>query len=197
MTATGQVIGSVPYLAPEQVSGEEAGPAADVYALGLVLIECVTGRRCYPGARVEATVARLHTSPAVPADVPDWMGDVLSAMTSRHAARRPTADTVVDALRSHDAEPVLAVTAPVDLAAMAGLAASTDPTGGRATVPTAGEPPAADATTRMDRTRCCRPARRRAAAAHGLLRPAASGGPSPPVCSPSPRRGGVDDRHAG
>ncbi|MBO0827335.1 MAG: serine/threonine protein kinase [Streptosporangiales bacterium] len=43
MTATGQAIGTAAYLAPEQVRGATAGPAADVYALGLVLLECLTG----------------------------------------------------------------------------------------------------------------------------------------------------------
>jgi len=156
-TATGQVVGSAPYLAPEQVAGDGAGPEVDVYALGLVLIECVTGRRCYPGAGVEAAVARLHTSPAVPADLPDWLGDVLAAMTARHAARRPPADAVVEALRSQSSEPVLAATAPLALATTAPAAATdptavADPAGGRTIDAPAGDRPAPAATTRIDRT---------------------------------------------
>ena len=65
-TATGAVAGTAAYLAPEQVRGETVGPAADVYALGLVLIEARTGQREYPGAMVESATARLYRRPVVP-----------------------------------------------------------------------------------------------------------------------------------
>ena len=112
LTSTGQVVGSAPYLAPEQVAGEEAGPATDVYALGLVMIECLTGRRCYPGTLVEAAVGRLHRPPVVPPDVPAWLRDILTAMTARDPTARPTAAAVAEALRRRDADPVLDATAP-------------------------------------------------------------------------------------
>ena len=60
---------------PEQVRGEEVGPPADVYALGLVLLESLTGRREYPGAAVESATARLYRRPAVPDELPaSWAG---------------------------------------------------------------------------------------------------------------------------
>ena len=67
VTGTGYVVGTAAYLAPEQVRGELVGPETDVYALGLVLIEALTGRREYPGALVESAMARLYRAPAVPA----------------------------------------------------------------------------------------------------------------------------------
>jgi eukaryotic-like serine/threonine-protein kinase len=121
LTRTGQLIGSAPYLAPEQVMGERAGPAADVYSLGLVVIECLTGRPCYPGGQIEAAISRLHRPPSVPSDLPRWLRDVLSAMTARDPMRRPSADTVAEALRRGNAEPVLAATAPLDLDALTAL----------------------------------------------------------------------------
>ncbi len=66
VTGTGYVVGTAAYLAPEQVRGEWVGPEADVYALGLVLLESLTGRREYPGALVESATARLHRPPGIP-----------------------------------------------------------------------------------------------------------------------------------
>ncbi len=98
-TGTSQVVGTASYLAPEQVRGEEVGPPADVYALGLVLLECLTGYREYQGDRVEAAVARLHRPPVIPQDVPAGLARLLAAMTSLTSRRRPTAAQVADRLR--------------------------------------------------------------------------------------------------
>ncbi|MFJ6671688.1 serine/threonine-protein kinase [Actinosynnema sp. NPDC091369] len=99
VTKTRAVVGTASYLAPEQVRGEEVGPPADVYALGLVLLECLTGYREYQGDRVEAAVARLHRPPLIPHDVPAGLSRLLAAMTSLSAHRRPTAAQVADRLR--------------------------------------------------------------------------------------------------
>ena len=99
ITTTSQVVGTAAYLAPEQVRGEEVGPPADVYALGLLLLECLTGYREYQGNRVEAAVARLHRPPQIPQDVPAGLARLLARMTSLSARRRPTAAQVADELR--------------------------------------------------------------------------------------------------
>ena len=44
LTATGTVIGTLPYMAPEVVRGQKASPASDIYALGAVMYECISGR---------------------------------------------------------------------------------------------------------------------------------------------------------
>jgi eukaryotic-like serine/threonine-protein kinase len=64
LTNPGEMVGTVCYLAPEQVAGVEVGPAADIYALGLVLLECLTGRTEYDGTEVEIAVARLYRPPS-------------------------------------------------------------------------------------------------------------------------------------
>ena len=89
LTGTGQLIGSLPYLAPEQVEGGPVGPPADIYALGLVVIECLTGHPCYPGAQIDAAMARLHRPPAVPGGTPQWLGALLTAMTERAPGAAP------------------------------------------------------------------------------------------------------------
>jgi len=98
-TATGAVAGTAAYLAPEQVRGEPVGPAADVYALGLVLIEARTGRREYPGAMVESATARLYRRPVVPPRLPRDLAALLYAMTDPDPAARPSAADVVAALQ--------------------------------------------------------------------------------------------------
>ena len=92
LTSTNEIIGTPAYLAPEQILGAEVGPPADVYALGLVLLECVTGEMEYAGGtRLEAALARLHRPPHIPATLPPEIADVLRAMTAAEPADRPTA----------------------------------------------------------------------------------------------------------
>lgn len=102
MTETGVVVGTPAYMAPEQVRGVRAGPAADVYALGLVLLEMLTGLREYPGGLVESAVARLHRRPRVPTSLPDPLRALLSAMTEDEPELRPTARDVAARLAAGD-----------------------------------------------------------------------------------------------
>jgi eukaryotic-like serine/threonine-protein kinase len=100
VTGTGYVVGTAAYLAPEQVRGEWVGPEADVYALGLVLLESLTGRREYPGALVESATARLHRAPGIPDDLPSALRTALHAMTALDPAVRPSAADVATLLGS-------------------------------------------------------------------------------------------------
>ncbi|WP_345341585.1 serine/threonine-protein kinase, partial [Actinomycetospora succinea] len=129
VTAAGMVIGTASYLSPEQVRGEPIDGAVDIYALGLVLIECLTGRREYPGNALEAAVARLHRRPVVPTGLSPGLEALLTAMTADDAVDRPTAEEVVAGLRGvsrevgMDAETVLSpvlMTAPTSIVAGSG-----------------------------------------------------------------------------
>ncbi|MGW3965516.1 serine/threonine-protein kinase [Amycolatopsis sp. NPDC005003] len=100
ITGTGLIPGTAAYLAPEQVSGEPAGPPADVYALGLILLECLTGQREYPGTMVEAAMARLTRPPRIPEDAPAALAYTLRRMTQREPADRPTAAKILDMLHA-------------------------------------------------------------------------------------------------
>ena len=107
VTATGVVVGTAAYMAPEQVRGEAVGPPADVYALGLVLLEAVTGQREYDGAAVESALARLHRAPRVPQALPGPLAPTLRRMTAASPEERPTAGEVAAALRGRvPGEPV-------------------------------------------------------------------------------------------
>jgi serine/threonine protein kinase len=110
VTQTGMLVGTAAYLSPEQARGETPTPSTDVYALGLVLLEALTGRRAYAHATPqEALIARLTRSPEIPADLPeDWRG-LLAAMTAKDAAHRPDAHAVLraaDRLRSTGGRPL-------------------------------------------------------------------------------------------
>ena len=91
LTATGSLLGTASYLSPEQALGGAIGAPTDVYSLGLVLLECLTGARAYPGTAVESAIARLQRQPEIPSTLGrDW-SEVLAAMTARDSADRPTA----------------------------------------------------------------------------------------------------------
>ncbi len=99
ITNAGEVVGTPAYFAPEQVTGEPVGPPADVYALGLLLLECLTGRREYEGAPMEVAMARLNRPPAIPPSLPTPWRDVLGGMTARLPNARLSAAQVADRLR--------------------------------------------------------------------------------------------------
>jgi serine/threonine protein kinase len=104
LTKCDEMVGTAAYLAPEQVRGGDIGPPADIYALGLVLLECLTGRREYEGNEIEAAVARLHRPPQVPPTVPADLARLLTLMTSLTPHRRPSADQCAHALRHPGAD---------------------------------------------------------------------------------------------
>lgn len=98
ITSKGMVIGTAAYLAPEQVSGEGASAASDIYALGLVLIETLTGEAAFTGTASEAAIARLHRQPVVPHTSSPALAMLLTAMTAADPSSRPTAERVADSL---------------------------------------------------------------------------------------------------
>src|SRR4051812_6945821 len=80
LTQAGMVIGTGAYMAPEQVQAMDVGAPADVYALGLVLVECLTGRPAYIGTASESALARLTRDPDLTAAPGGWR-PLLSDMT--------------------------------------------------------------------------------------------------------------------
>ncbi|NEM90422.1 serine/threonine-protein kinase [Galbitalea soli] len=98
ITQDGTVIGTAGYLSPEQALGEAATAASDIYALGLSLLEALTGTRAFPGTGAESLAARISTDPVIPESVPPAWGDALAGMTARTPAARPDAGRVVELL---------------------------------------------------------------------------------------------------
>jgi eukaryotic-like serine/threonine-protein kinase len=98
--------GTAAFLAPEQVESGTIGYAGDVYALGLVLLEALTGERAYQGTMLEQALARLWRQAEIPASLGLGWSVLLEAMTARDPARRPRPQDVARAL-SGPGEPVL------------------------------------------------------------------------------------------
>jgi tRNA A-37 threonylcarbamoyl transferase component Bud32 len=95
----GGTSGTPAYLSPEQAAGEPAGTPSDIYSLGLVLLEGLTGKMAYPGAPIQSAVARLLQDPHIPEELaPMWVA-LLSSMLSRDPSERPAAREVALALR--------------------------------------------------------------------------------------------------
>jgi serine/threonine protein kinase len=90
-TTNGAAIGTANYLSPEQVRGHRTTAATDIYALGLVLIEALTGALAYPGTGVTAATARLNRSAIIPHDASRGLRTVLAEMTARDPLDRPDA----------------------------------------------------------------------------------------------------------
>lgn len=99
LTAPGTVIGTAAYLSPEQARGEPATPSSDVYSLGLVLLESLTGEKAYPGTMVESIAAKISTDPQIPSAFGYEWKSLLTAMTARAPEARPSAWDVAESAR--------------------------------------------------------------------------------------------------
>lgn len=91
--------GTAAYLSPEQVLRDLVGPASDVYALGLVLLECFTRHLEFPGDPSASAVSRIKSDPVVPKDLSTAWRSLLTAMLQRDPAQRPPARDALLALR--------------------------------------------------------------------------------------------------
>ncbi len=87
ITQTGTIIGTAHYLPPEQAEGKPATPKSDIYALGVVLYECLSGTRPFVADNpVAIAIAHVRAEPKpLPPTVPPW----LAALTLRMMAKRP------------------------------------------------------------------------------------------------------------
>jgi serine/threonine protein kinase len=94
LTRPGQVVGTPDYFAPELVKGETAMPASDIYSLGCVVYECLTGSPPFGGRSLyELGVAHLKEEPPDPsemrADLPHWFGWTVLRALQKEPVRRP------------------------------------------------------------------------------------------------------------
>ena len=97
LTATGQVMGTVQYLSPEQASGHPASPATDTYSLGIVAYECLAGKRPFTGeSQVAIAMAQINEQPPpLPPTVPIPVQNLVMAMIAKKPSDRPSSSATV------------------------------------------------------------------------------------------------------
>ena len=91
LTATGQVMGTVQYLAPEQAGGKPASPATDVYSLGIVAYEALAGKRPFRGeSQVAIAMAQIkETPPELPSSIPSTVRALVMSCMAKKPEGRP------------------------------------------------------------------------------------------------------------
>ena len=98
LTATGAVIGTPSYMAPEVVRGQEATPASDVYALGAVMYECVCGRPPFVAAAPAALLVAILDGEYPPPSCTGGLRDLIVQMLDPDPHRRPSAQDLLTRL---------------------------------------------------------------------------------------------------
>jgi serine/threonine protein kinase len=140
LTATGQVMGTVQYLSPEQASGHPASPTTDIYSLGIVAYECLAGRRPFTGeSQVAIAMAQINEAPPdLPVTVSEPVRNLVLACIAKNPADRPASAAhlarAAQALRRGDVQaaaasvPAILGFAPVDGATVLMPSAAASPT---------------------------------------------------------------------
>ena len=110
LTATGQVMGTAQYLAPEQATGQTATGSSDIYSLGIIGYECLAGKRPFTGdSQIAIALAQVNDPPPpLPKDVPAGPRALIMSMLAKDPADRPSTAgalaSAVDAIRRDDLE---------------------------------------------------------------------------------------------
>lgn len=108
LTATGQVMGTAQYLAPEQATGQAATASSDMYSLGIIGYECLVGRRPFTGeSQIAIALAQVNDPPPpLPETIPAVARALIMCLLAKDPAQRPKDATAlasaVDAIRRRD-----------------------------------------------------------------------------------------------
>jgi serine/threonine-protein kinase len=112
LTREGLVVGTPAFLAPEQAQGLHVGPPADIYSLGCVLYEMLTGQLVFRGSQMNVLTQHVYVAPVSPrerapeAGIPSDLDDLVLQMLGKRPEDRPTAEALVAAL--HEVQGTLA-----------------------------------------------------------------------------------------
>ena len=97
LTATGQVMGTVQYLAPEQATGKPASPATDIYSLGIVAYEALAGKRPFTGdSQMAIAMAQINEAPpALPSNIDQRVQNLVMSCLAKKPNQRPESALVL------------------------------------------------------------------------------------------------------
>lgn len=108
LTATGQVMGTAQYLAPEQATGQQATGSSDIYSLGVIGYECLVGHRPFSGeSQIAIALAQVNDPPPpLPDTIPEPVRALIMSMLAKEPHERPANATALaeaaEALRRQD-----------------------------------------------------------------------------------------------
>lgn len=112
LTEEGSIMGTAHYLSPEQAQGMEVGPESDIYSIGVILYECLTGRVPHDGdSAVQIALKQLSEEPYPPSAYNDSVSPALDAVVMKALAREPiarfhSAEAFIEALDDAEADPM-------------------------------------------------------------------------------------------
>lgn len=98
LTRTGTIVGSAGFMAPEQITGEDVGPEADMFALGAVLAYASTGQGPFGEGRTEALTYRVVHAEPVLDSLPDWLREIAARCLDKDPRRRSGPSEIIAAL---------------------------------------------------------------------------------------------------
>ena len=120
LTASGMIIGTPLYMAPEQAKGEDVDPRADLYALGVIVYELLAGKPPYEGTAMEVALAKINQDlPAIPGGDRLWQGFMRKLAARQRDRRFASAHEALTVLEMIDRDPLAAGTAQTSLRSIA------------------------------------------------------------------------------
>ena len=126
LTGTGQIIGTLDFMSPEQIEGTDSGPPGDVFALGCTLVHAATGRSPFVAEQTAGTIYKILHAPPDLGGVPPRIARIAESCLAKDPGRRPTALQLAVGLRGGPRTAVPPATRPATA-----FAARPDPPGPR------------------------------------------------------------------